>query len=52
MSDATAKELAAILALCRGTAKTYRAIGKASPERVAEIADAIGDRIAALLERC
>jgi hypothetical protein len=51
VSDATAKELAALLALCRGTARTYRQIEKASPERVAEIVDALGDRIAALLER-
>lgn len=49
MSDATAKELAALLLLCRNTASVYRKMDKSDPQQAAAIFDALGDRLAALL---
>jgi hypothetical protein len=51
VSDATAKELAALLALCRGSASAYRKMTESNPQNVALIFDALGERIAMMLER-
>jgi hypothetical protein len=51
VSDAIAKELTALLALCRGTASVYRKLPEANPQNVALIFDALGERIAMILER-